>query len=72
MSSDPKKLLGIAIRTRRQELGWTQEKLADTCGLHWTYVGGIERGERNVSLMNIVAIARALGASIAELTKGIK
>lgn len=44
----------------RLKLGLSQEGLAELAGLHWTYIGGIERGERNVSLMNIVKIAKAL------------
>lgn len=47
-------------RDRRHELGWSQEKLADESGLHRTYVGSVERGERNVSIDNIERIAVAL------------
>jgi transcriptional regulator with XRE-family HTH domain len=52
-------------------LGWSQEKLAEKADLHWTYVGGIERGERNISLQNIVKIARALGVTSGRLLKGL-
>jgi transcriptional regulator with XRE-family HTH domain len=52
--------VGKAIRRRRLSLGWSQEKLAEEADLHWTYIGGIERGERNVALLNIVRIAQAL------------
>jgi len=45
----------------------SQEKLAERADLHWTYIGGIERGERNVSLMNIVKIANALKSRVSEL-----
>lgn len=58
---------GKAIRKRRQKLGVSQEAFADTCGLDRTYIGGIERGERNVSLINIERIAKALGISLSEL-----
>jgi transcriptional regulator with XRE-family HTH domain len=51
---------GWAIRERRRLLGLSQERLADECGLDRTYVSGIERGERNLSLRNIVIIARGL------------
>jgi transcriptional regulator with XRE-family HTH domain len=51
---------GAAVRARRLELGMSQEDLAAACDLHRTYVGGIERGERNLSLLNIVRISRAL------------
>ena len=65
-------LFGDNIRRRRNEIGISQEKLADLCELHRTYIGGIERGERNPSLKNIIAISRALQISPAELMKGIK
>lgn len=51
---------GTRIRERRLELDVSQERLGELSGLHRTYIGGAERGERNVSLVNIVAIARAL------------
>jgi transcriptional regulator with XRE-family HTH domain len=60
VDEDPRSILGNAIRKRRQALGWSQETLAEQAGLHWTYIGGIERGERNVALLNIVQIAHAL------------
>lgn len=49
------------------KLGVSQEEFADMCGLDRTYVGGIERGERNVALVNIEKIARALKISLPEL-----
>jgi transcriptional regulator with XRE-family HTH domain len=60
VASDPRAQLGKAVRERRHSLGLSQEALAERAGLDWTYIGGIERGERNVSLINIVRIARAL------------
>ncbi len=60
---------GAAVRKRRQRLGWSQEELADRCGLHRTYVGSIERGERNVSLRNLDLIARTLGTDAASLLR---
>ena len=48
------------MRKLRKELELTQEQLAERASLHWTYIGGIERGVRNPSLKNINAIARAL------------
>jgi len=45
----------------------TQEQLAERCGLHRTFVGSVERGERNVSILNLRTIARALRVSLAEL-----
>lgn len=54
------KAFGKAVRGSRNALGISQEELADRCGLDRTYIGGIERGERNPSLVNIWRIARAL------------
>lgn len=54
-------MLGNSIRSIRLEKGLSQERLADIAGLHRTYLGGVERGERNISLLNILKIARALG-----------
>lgn len=58
---------GVTVRHLRQRAGFSQEELADRCGLHRTYIGSVERGERNVSLRNIHAIARALSVSPSEL-----
>lgn len=58
---------GLAIRKRRQELNISQEELAERAALHRTYVGDIERGKRNVSLLNIAKLAKALNLSIADL-----
>lgn len=51
---------GGRVRKRRLDLGWSQEKLAEESGLHWTYISSIERGERNISLLNILRVAEAL------------
>lgn len=55
------------IRARRRILGISQEELADRCGLHRTYVGAIERAERNVSIDNIARISAALDATASEM-----
>ena len=60
-------LFGSRVRKLRKLKGWSQERFADECGLHRTYIGAIERGERNVSLNNIHAIAKALDISVKEL-----
>lgn len=57
---DIKQRFGLAVRQRRLELGISQEDLAHRCQLHRTYIGDIERGERNVSLQNIEKILEAL------------
>ena len=59
--------LGKVIRERRKELGYSQEAFADVCDVHRTYIGSIERGERNISLKNILAIASALKIKSSEL-----
>ena len=58
---------GATLRAYRQEAGLSQEKLAAKAGLDRTYVGGAERGERNVALINIVRLAEALGVTPADL-----
>jgi len=60
MSRSDRARVGKTIRELRIAQGWTQEALADRAGLHPTYVGGIERGERNLGLDNLLRIARAL------------
>lgn len=58
---------GRAIRRIREEQGINQEEAAERCGLHRTYYSGIERGVRNVSLVNIERVARGLKTSLPEL-----
>ncbi len=58
---------GRRVRALREAKGWSQESFAEECGLHRTYIGGIERGERNVGLVNVERIAMALGVEIADL-----
>jgi transcriptional regulator with XRE-family HTH domain len=62
---------GKVLRERRRKLGVSQEAFADLCELDRTYVGGIERGERNVALVNIEKLARALKISLSELFRGV-
>lgn len=66
-----RRVFGERVRALRQERGLSQERLAEMAGVHRTYLSSLERGERNVSLDNIHAIAEALGVSPAELFESI-
>ena len=56
----------------RKARGLSQEELAELAELHRNYIGGIERGERNVAFLNILRLAKALGVSLSELLEGIE
>lgn len=58
---------GQRVRELRKSAGYSQESFAAACGLDRTYIGGIERGERNVALRNIEVIAETLGITLADL-----
>jgi transcriptional regulator with XRE-family HTH domain len=62
-----RQILATNMRELRSARGWSQEDLAETCELHRTYIGAIERCERNVSIDNIDRIARAFGLAIGDL-----
>lgn len=62
---------GQRVRELRQAKGLSQEGFAAECNLDRTYVGGIERGERNLALRNIEVIASTLGISLSELMRGL-
>ena len=62
---------GKRVRELRQARGLSQEAFAAECGLDRTYMGGIERGERNVALRNIELIAVTLGISLSDLVRGL-
>ena len=68
----PQLQFGETVREMRLALDLSQEMLAELTGLHRTYIGSVERGERNINLQNIVSIAHALQVSPAELLKDIK
>lgn len=63
--------LGRRVRERRNELGVTQMALADAAGMHFTYLSSVERGERNLSLENILRLSVALDVDAAVLVKGL-
>ena len=59
-ATDPRTIFGNRVRRLRLERNLSQEKLAELAELHRNYVGGVERGERNIALVNILRLARAL------------
>ncbi|PQO28942.1 helix-turn-helix domain-containing protein [Blastopirellula marina] len=62
---------GKRVRELRTEQGYSQEAFADACELDRTYIGGIERGERNLALRNIDRIANTLGITLSDLMEGL-
>jgi len=74
VSKDRRELLrsfGRRLRGLRKEAGLSQERLAHLAGIDRTYIGGAERGERNVSIVNLARISNALGISLSELMKEV-
>ncbi len=70
--SDAAQVFGERVRARRQELGKSQEQLADDSAMHWSYIGQVERGQRNIGLHNILRLADVLGIDPCELVRGLK
>jgi transcriptional regulator with XRE-family HTH domain len=62
---------GERVRKRRIELNLSQEQLAELAGVHRTYIGMVERAEKNITLLNIVKIAKALNADLYSLFKDL-
>ena len=69
---DIRERFGFAVKVQREHLGLTQEDLADKAGIHRTYLSDIERGSRNVSLINIERIAAALSLAMSELFRRVE
>ena len=69
---EEQRAFGAAVRAFRESAGRSQEDIADLSDLHRTYIGGVERGERNVSLQNIFKIARSLGITTEELMRQVE
>ena len=69
MKKDILKEFGNRVRDLRTDKNWSQEDLADNTGFHRTYIGMIERGERNPSLKNLKKFADAFGINLSELMK---
>jgi transcriptional regulator with XRE-family HTH domain len=64
---DIRERFGLAVKVRREGLGLTQEDLAEKAGIHRTYLSDVERGARNLSLVNIERLAAALDLAISQL-----
>jgi transcriptional regulator with XRE-family HTH domain len=64
---DIRERFGFAVKTRREELGLTQEDLADKAGIHRTYLSDVERGSRNLSRLNIERLAQGLQLPLSQL-----
>lgn len=71
MSVSELKQLGSRIREKRQALGLTQEELAAKADIDRSYIGGVERGERNLTFTMLCQICAALGCDVAAITKGL-
>lgn len=67
--NDPRLLLGARLVKLRKERGWSQEQLALESGIARSYLGGVERGQRNIALVNICKLAEALKVEPSELLK---
>jgi transcriptional regulator with XRE-family HTH domain len=65
------KKLGNNVRFLRHQKGLSQEQLAELTGLHRTYIGSIERGERNVSILNLICLSKALDITVSKMVEGI-
>lgn len=69
--SDIAKIIGERLRAKRRELGYSQEKTAELAGLHPTYIGQLERGEKNATLESIEKVCTALDYSMSQLFQNI-
>ena len=71
MTQKMQRAFGKRVRDLRKSRGWTQEQMAHTTGLHWSYIGQAERGERNLTLLTLSVIAKAFKMKVSELLRGI-
>jgi transcriptional regulator with XRE-family HTH domain len=69
--SDAARAFGERVRARRIDLGKSQEQLARDSSLHWSYIGQVERGQRNPTLHNILKLADVLDVDPADLVRGL-
>jgi len=71
VAKDIQRALGRNIRKLRKAREWSQERMAEACGMHWTYIGQVERGERNLTLQSLSAITKAFDLKTWELLRGV-
>jgi transcriptional regulator with XRE-family HTH domain len=70
--SQAAEILGQRVRARRTELGLTLEGAAPLCDVHWSFLGQIERGQRNVNLNNLLKVAKGLSIDPGKLVRGLE
>jgi transcriptional regulator with XRE-family HTH domain len=70
--SEATKVFGERVRHRRLERGMTQESLAEKCGMHWSFIGQVERGQTNISLHNLLRIAEGLDIDPGQLVRELR
>ena len=63
--------LGARIRKLREKKGWSQEEFAEVSGLHRTYIGAVERGEKNLTLSTLLTLSKTLDTTIVRLFQGV-
>ena len=63
--------LGKNLRKAREARGWSQEEMAFRCGVHRTYIGGVERAEYNVTILTLRKFTRTLGISLHDAMRGV-
>lgn len=64
--------IGANLRSVREDRGWSQEQFAAKCGVHRTYVGSVERGEYNVTILTLQRMTKALGMSLHDAIAGVE
>ena len=69
---DPRIAFGRAVRFFRTQRGMSQEALADAAGIHRTYIGDVERGKRNIALVNMHRIADALNVPLSQIIRDVE
>jgi transcriptional regulator with XRE-family HTH domain len=70
-AKDIKRAFGQRVRDLREARVWSQEEMGEVSDLHWTYIGQVERGERNLTLLSIQKFAKAFKIDMSELLKGL-